>query len=64
MKPELVEILKKLAPESTFATDEIAQEFGHEVIRTPPYHPELQSIETCSLVLLGVPSADVAGMAS
>jgi transposase len=42
-----VEILKKLAPEPTFAIDEIAQRFGHEAIRTPPYHPELQPIETC-----------------
>jgi transposase len=47
LKAELVEILKKLAPEPIFAIDEIVQEFGHEVIRTPPYHPELQPIETC-----------------
>ena len=24
-----------------------AKSYGHEVIRTPPYHPELQPIETC-----------------
>jgi transposase len=47
LKSELVEILKKLAPEPTFAIDEIVQQLGHEVIRTPPYHPELQPIETC-----------------
>jgi transposase len=47
LKPELVEILKKLAPQSTYAIDEIARSYGHEVIRTPPYHPELQPIETC-----------------
>lgn len=47
LKPELVEILKKIAPESTYAIDEIAKSYGHEVIRTPPYHPELQPIETC-----------------
>jgi transposase len=47
LKSELVEILKKLAPEPIFAIDEIAQELGHEVMRTPPYHPELQPIETC-----------------
>lgn len=47
LKSELLEILKKLAPEPIFAIDEIVQKLGHEVIRTPPYHPELQPIETC-----------------
>ena len=47
LKPELVEILKKMAPEPLYAIDEIARSHGHEIIRTPPYHPELQPIETC-----------------
>ncbi len=47
LKPELVEILKKLAPEPLYTIDEITRSHGHEVIRTPPYHPELQPIETC-----------------
>lgn len=47
LKPELVEILQKLATEPSYAIDEIARSRGHEVIRTPPYHPELQPIETC-----------------
>ncbi len=47
LKSELVELLKKLAPEPTYAIDEIARENGHEILRTPPYHPELQPIETC-----------------
>jgi len=47
LKPELVEVLKKVVPEPVFAMDEIAKSHGHEVIRTPPYHPELQPIETC-----------------
>jgi transposase len=47
----LVEILKKLAPEPSYAIDEIARVHGHEVIRTPPYHPELQPIETCWAVV-------------
>ncbi len=47
LKPELIEILKRLAPEPSYAIDEIARSYGHEVIRTPPYHPELQPIETC-----------------
>ena len=47
MKPELVEILAKIAPEPIFAVDEIATAHGHKVLRTPPYHPELQPIEIC-----------------
>jgi transposase len=47
LKPELVEILKKVAPAPIYVIDEIARSQGHEVIRTPPYHPELQPIETC-----------------
>lgn len=47
LKAELVEALKKLAPEPLYEIDEIAREQGHEVVRTPPYHPELQPIEIC-----------------
>ncbi len=47
LKPELIDILKKMAPEPSYAIDDIARSHGHEVIRTPPYHPELQPIETC-----------------
>jgi len=46
-----VEILDKLAPAPTYALDELATEQGHEIIRTPPYHPELQPIETCWAVV-------------
>lgn len=47
LKAELVELLSKLSPEPIYAIDEIAKSFGHKVLRTPPYHPELQPIETC-----------------
>ncbi len=47
LKVELVEALKKIAPEPIYAIDEIAKEYGHEIVRTPPYHPELQPIEYC-----------------
>lgn len=47
LKAELVEILNKVVSQPTYALDEIAAEQGHEVLRTPPYHPELQPIETC-----------------
>ncbi len=47
LKVELVDILRKIAPEPTYTLDVIARQYGHEVIRTPPYHPELQPIEMC-----------------
>lgn len=47
LKPEMVELLNKMAPTPTYAIDVIAEQAGHEVLRTPPYHPELQPIETC-----------------
>ncbi len=47
LKPELVDVLRKIAPNPTYKLDLIALEAGHEVIRTPPYHPELQPIEIC-----------------
>jgi len=47
LKPELAEILIKMAPEPIYAIDEIAASYGHKILRTPPYHPELQPIETC-----------------
>ena len=47
LKAELVDILTKVGPQPTYILDEIANKEGHEVLRTPPYHPELQPIETC-----------------
>ena len=51
LKAELVEIRDKLAPAPTYALDELATDQGHEILRTPPYHPELQPIETCWAVV-------------
>ncbi len=51
LKVELIDILRKIAPEPTYTIDVIARQHGHEVIRTPPYHPELQPIEMCWGVL-------------
>ncbi|EFK06948.1 conserved hypothetical protein [delta proteobacterium NaphS2] len=31
--------------------DQIAEQHGISILRTPPYHPELQPIETCWAVL-------------
>lgn len=47
LKSELIEILKKMAPEPIYAIDELAAAHGHKILRTPPYHPELQPIEIC-----------------
>ena len=47
LKEELVVILKKIGPLPIYAVNEIAKKHDHEVIRTPPYHPELQPIEIC-----------------
>lgn len=51
LKVELVQILKKIGPSPSYAIDEIARAQGHEIARTPPYHPELQPIETCWAVV-------------
>ncbi len=47
LKAELVTVLKKIAPLPVYEVDEIANKQGHEILRTPPYHRELQPIELC-----------------
>ena len=47
LKVELIDILNKFSPSPTYRLDEIAAEQDHKIIRTPPYHPELQPIEIC-----------------
>ena len=47
LKAELVKLLKKADPKPIYEIDRIASAYGHEILRTPPYHPELQPIETC-----------------
>jgi transposase len=47
LKAELITVLKKIAPPPIYEVDEIAKKHGHEILRTPPYHPELQPIELC-----------------
>jgi len=51
LKAEMIELLNKMVPSPTYAIDEIAERHGHHVLRTPPYHPELQPIETCWAVV-------------
>jgi len=33
--------------EPAYALDVLAEESGHQILRTPQYHPELQPIEEC-----------------
>ncbi len=47
LKAELIILLQKTVSAPIYEVDEIAKKLGHEVIRTPPYHPELQPIELC-----------------
>ena len=47
LKSELTELCRRFANAPEFKLDRLAQEHGHTVLRTPPYHPELQPIETC-----------------
>ena len=47
LKPELYQTCRQLCPVPKFMVDVIAEAEGHTIIRTPPYHPELQPIETC-----------------
>ena len=47
LKPELYTLCKRLAPVPEYKLDHIAKSYGHTILRTPQYHPELQPIETC-----------------
>ncbi len=47
LKPELYTLCKRFAPVSEYKLDQIAKSYGHTILRTPQYHPELQPIETC-----------------
>ena len=47
LKSELFDLCSRFAAKPEFLIDEIARKEGHSILRTPPYHPELQPIETC-----------------
>jgi len=47
LKSELFDLCARFAPKPEFLIDRIARKEGHSILRTPPYHPELQPIETC-----------------
>ena len=45
LKPELYELVKANKPPPVYLTDRLANEAGHEVLRTPPRQCQLNSIE-------------------
>jgi len=47
LKPELYIKCRELSPKPKYMIDMIAEKFGHSIVRTPQYHPELQPIEIC-----------------
>ena len=51
LKSELYELCARLAPAPEYKLDRIAEGRGISILRTPPYHPELQPIETCWAVV-------------
>jgi len=53
LKVELFELCSRFAPKPEFSIDKTASKNGHTVLRTPPYHPELQPIEICWAVVKG-----------
>lgn len=44
-KPALLMLVKKHKPEPVYQIDELLGEHGHEVVRLPPYHCDLNPIE-------------------
>ncbi|XP_053990425.1 uncharacterized protein LOC128882722 [Hylaeus volcanicus] len=45
VKAQLLELVKKYKKEQNYVIDEYAKQHGHEVLRLPPYHCELNPIE-------------------
>lgn len=44
-KPELLCLVNKHKPEPLYVADELLKQYGHEVLRLPPYHCDLNPIE-------------------
>lgn len=45
LKAELLQIVKNSRPKKEFIVDKLLHDNGHNVLRLPPYHPELNPIE-------------------
>lgn len=51
LKSELLDMCRRFAPRPEFRLDNLAAAKGITILRTPPYHPELQPIEACWAVV-------------
>ena len=51
LKCELLDLCKRHAPKPEYRLDALAAKKDVSILRTPPYHPELQPIETCWAVV-------------
>ena len=51
LKSELFDLCTRFSAKPEYLIDRIARKDGHSILRTPPYHPELQPIETCWVVV-------------
>ena len=51
LKSELLEKCVRWSPAPEFKLDRLTASKGISILRTPPYHPELQPIETCWAVV-------------
>jgi len=51
LKSELLQLCARLAPAPQYRLDQLAAERNVVILRVPPYHPELQPIETCWAVV-------------
>jgi hypothetical protein len=47
LKSELYSLCKFFEPKPEYKIDKITEAAGHQILRTPQYHPELQPIEMC-----------------
>ena len=44
-RPELLQLCRRHRPEPQYTVDNVIRDWGHEVVRLPPAHPELNAIE-------------------
>jgi transposase len=51
IKAELLAVCRQLCPKPAYELDRLAEAAGHQILRTPQYHPELQPIENCWAVV-------------
>lgn len=45
LRAQLLQLARLNRPPPSYAIDELIRQNGHEVLRLPPYHPDLNAIE-------------------